>query len=120
MSINRVIVVLLQFILVCAPLAEQASALDHDNDLGNVDRELFQDSLKQRSSLRIKNTRNRIRVLATLQQGALLQELLAPEVTGHGSIPKSLEAATSQRNSHENSRQENLLLKEFTAETSNP
>lgn len=120
MSINRAIVVLLQFILVCAPLAEQATALDHDNDLGNIDRELFQDTLKQRSSLRIKNTRNRVRVIASLQQDDLLQELLTTEVIGHGSIPKDSETETSQSNSRENSRQENQLLKEFTTEKSNP
>lgn len=125
MSINRVIVVLLQFILACAPLAGQATALDDPEQLVNINKELFQDCLKLRDPLRMKNHRvakpsDRVPVLARLQQDDLLQELLTPEATGHGSIPKDSEAATSQSNSRENIRHENLLLKEFTAETSNP
>lgn len=133
MGINIVIVVLLQFILACAPMAGQATALDHDNDpeqLGNINSELFQEFLKQRDLVRVKNhrvvlPRERAMINARLQQDDLLQELLTPEVSGpvafgHGSIPKDSEAATSHSNSRENSRQENLLLKEFTVETSNP
>lgn len=133
MSINKVIVILLQFVLACAPLAGQAAALDYDNDpdqLGNIDRELFQDCLKQRDSLRVKSPgvllpRDRVRLLARLQPDDLLQELLAPEGIGpevidNGSTPKDSEAAALQSNSREYIRQENLLLKEFTAETLNP
>ncbi|NTW99034.1 MAG: hypothetical protein HGB35_03725 [Geobacteraceae bacterium] len=128
MSINRVIIVLLQFILACSPLAGQAAALDHDkypDQLMSIDRELFQECLKRRDSLRVKNhrvtlPRDRVQIHATLQQGNLLKELLSPEVIGHGSIPKDSEAAASQSISRENRRQENVLLKEFTAETSNP
>ena len=133
MSNTKVIVILLQFILACAPLAGQAAALDQDNDLdklGNIDRELVQDCLKQRDSLRVKSPgvllpRDRVRLLARLQPDDLLQELLAPEVIGpevinNGSIPKDSEATASQGKSREYIRQENLLLKEFTAETSNP
>lgn len=133
MSINKVIVILLLIMLACAPLAGQAAALDHDNDpdqLGNIEREMCRDCLNQRDPLLVQSyrevsPRNRVRVIVSLHQDDLLQELLVPEVTGpdvidNGSIQKDSEAAASQSNSREYIRQENLLLKEFTAEATNP
>lgn len=128
MSINKVIVILLQLILAFSPLAGQATALDHATDpeqLGAIDSELFQECLKLRDSLRMKDHRvakpvDRVRVIARLQQDDLLQKLLTPEVIGHGSIPKDSETVTSQSNSRESSRQENQLLKEFITEKSIP
>jgi hypothetical protein len=128
MNSNIAIIALLHIMLVCTPMVGQAAALDQDEDpdqLWDISRELFQDCLKQRESLQVKNhrivlPRDQVRIHAKLQQGDLLQELLTPEVIQHGSIQKGGEAGKSQNNSHENSRQENWLLKEFTAETSIP
>jgi hypothetical protein len=128
MNSKIVIVVLVQFMLACATLDGQAAALDQDKDpnqLWNINRELFQDCLNQRDSLRVKGNRvalprDRERIHAKLQQGDLLRELLTPEVIRHGSIQLAEVAGKSQKNSDENNRQENWLLKEFTAETSIP
>lgn len=128
MNSTLVIIALLQFMLVCTPLAGQAAALDQDEDpdqLWDISSELFQDCLKQRESLQVKSHRmalsqDRIRVCAKLQQGDLLQELLTSEVISHGSIQKTEVGGKSHINSHENKGQEGWLLKEITAETSIP
>lgn len=126
MNRNIVIVVLVQLILACTPLA--GHSLDQDkgpDQLWNIDRELFQDCLRQRESIRAKNhrmvlPRSRVRVHDGLRKNELLQELLAPEVVRLGSIRKAAVAGTTQKNRQETDRQENLLLKEFTAESSHP
>lgn len=128
MNSNIVIIALLQFTLLCTPLVWQAAAQDQDEDpdqLWDISRELFQDCLKQRNSLQVKNHRmmpplDLIRNGAILQQGDLLQELLAPEVVSHVLMQQSVNAGISQKNSYDNNRQENWFLKEFTAETSMP
>ena len=130
MNSKIVIAVAVQFMLACAPLVGQAAALERDKNpdqLWNIDidRELFQDCLKQRDSLRVKGNRmalpqDRVRINAKLQQGDLLHELLTPEVIRYGSIQMTEVAGKLQKNSHENNRQESWLLKEFTAETSIP
>lgn len=128
MNSNIVIIVLVQLMMVCTPLTGQAAALDRDTDqeqLWNIDRELFQDCLRQRDSLRMKHhrmvlPRARVRMHAMFQQGDLLQELLTPEVLRFGSNQSEVGAVESQKYSVENNRQESLILKEFTAETSNP
>ena len=84
MNSKIVIVVAVQFMLACAPLVGQAAALDRDKEQDqlwnmDIDRELFQDCLKQRDSLRVKGNRvalprDRERIHAKLQQGDLLRE----------------------------------------------
>jgi len=128
MNSTLVIIVLLQVMLVCTPLVGQAAALDQDEDpdqLWDINRELFQECLKQRDSLRVKShrivlPRGRVRIHAKLLQGDLLQELLTPEVIRHGSIQKAEDGEKSHIDSHIHNRQERWLLKEFTAETSIP
>ena len=76
MNSKIVIAVAVQFMLACAPLVGQAAALDRDKDPDlqwniDMDRELFQDCLKQRDSLRVKGNRmalpqDRIRIHAKL------------------------------------------------------
>lgn len=128
MNSNIITIALLQIMILCTPLTGQAAALDRDKahgQLWSVDRELFENSLKQRDSNRVKShrmtlPRARVRIHAGLRQGDLLQELLTPEVVRHGSFQKSEAGEKSQENITENSRQESLLLKEFTAEASIP
>jgi len=108
MKSNMVIVVLVQLMLVCTLLDGQAAAMDYDNDpdqLWKIDRELFQDCLKQRDPLHVKHHRivrppERVRIYANLQQDDLLRELLAPEVIRHGlaelSLTKELVTDVSQ------------------------
>jgi hypothetical protein len=124
MNSNIVMVALVQFMLACTPMVGQAGALDRENDpeqLWNIDRELFRDCLKQRDLLRVKHHRMvlpgaHVRMHAKFHQGDLLQELLTPEVIRPGSIQVAEVAGQSQKSRIENNRQENLLLKEFTAE----
>lgn len=128
MNSNIVIVVLVQFMLVCTLLDGQAAALDYDNDsdqLWKIDRELFQDYLKQRDLLRVKHHRidrppDRVWIYANLRQEDLLQELLASEDIRHGSITITEAAGKSQKNNHDSTRQESRLMKELAAETSIP
>lgn len=114
--------------LVCTPLIGQAATLGQGEDpdqLWDISRELFQECLKQRNSLQVKNHRGTLpldgmRIHAKLQQGDLLQELLTSDIIRHESTWMMDVGEKSQQNSHENSRLENLLLKEFTAEPSIP
>lgn len=94
MNNKMVIITLLQFMLFCTPLAGQAAALGQVNDaeqLSGIDRELYQDCLKEKDPLRLRNygivvARDRVRIRAILRQDDLLQELLTPEAIRQGSI----------------------------------
>lgn len=98
MNSKIIIFALLQFMLVCTPLVGQSAALDQDNDaeqLSDIDRELYQDYLKSRDPLILRNYgiaaarergRGRGRIRAILRQDDLLQELLTPEAIRQGSI----------------------------------
>lgn len=128
MNSNIIVIALLQFMLVCLPLVGQAAALGQDEDsdqLLDISRELFQDCIKQRDSLRVRShrvelPRDRVRIHAKLQQGDLLQELLTPEVIRHGSIQMTKVGGKSQIIGHGNNPQESWLLKEFTAASALP
>ncbi|MDD2581686.1 MAG: hypothetical protein PHR66_06815 [Desulfuromonadaceae bacterium] len=94
MNSKIIIVALQQFMLVCTPLVGQAAALEQFNDaeqLSGIDRELYQDCLKRRDPLRLRNygiavARDRVQIRAILRQDDLLQELLTPEAIRQGSI----------------------------------
>jgi hypothetical protein len=115
-----VIVVLVHFMLVCAPMFVQSAALNHSNQLLDIDRELFQACLKK-SSLRMKSNRtDQGRLHAKLQQDNLLRELLTSEAILHEPIQKAENAEKSPENCHENDRQERRMLEEILTETSSP
>lgn len=125
MNSNMVIAALVQLLIVCTPLAGRAAVLVRDtgpDQLRSIDRELYQDCLKRRDLVRGKNHRitvphSRVWNHPRLQQVDLLRELLDSEGVQHGST-RMAEIAKNERD--ENNRQENLLLEEFTAETTNP
>jgi len=120
MSSTLVIVVLVQFMLVCSPMLVLAAAPDHSNQLWDIERELYQVCLKE-SSLRMKNHRtDRGRLHAKLQQDNLLRELLASEAIHHEPIQKAENAGKSTEDCHENHRQESRMLDEILAETALP
>jgi len=129
MNSNLIIIALLQFTLFCTPLVWQAAALDLEEspDQQWICRELCPSSIKQKDSLPVKNQRmeppqDRMLNSTKLQQGDLLQELLAPEaeVVSHVSMQQGGKEGNSQNNSHDSDWQENSFLKEFTAEKTMP
>ncbi|MDD2271566.1 MAG: hypothetical protein PHP95_07510 [Desulfuromonadaceae bacterium] len=127
MNSNIVIIALLQFTLLCTPLVLQAAALDQDEDPDQrwVCKELCRVSNKQKNSLQVKSQRmipplDLIQNSAQLQQGELLQELLAPEVVSHVSMQQGGNEVGAGKYRHDTARQEDRLLKEFTAATSLP
>lgn len=125
MNSKIVIIALLQFSLLCTPLVLQSAALDLEGspDQRWICRELCPAIIEQNNPLPVKNHRmlppqDLIQNNAKRQQGDLLQELLVAEVISHVSMQQSVKTGIAQRNSLDNIRQDNKLLKEITAETS--
>lgn len=120
-----VIVVVLQFMLLCAPLYSQAAALSPGNKHGqfhSINRELVQGNIKLRSASVEKDNRQSSRgyVNSNLQQSWLLQELLISEVDYYGShqLP---EKKVNMHKSYINSKGvETGLLDELLVKTSLP
>jgi hypothetical protein len=127
MNSSIVIIALLQFTLLCTPLVLQAAALEQgeDSDQQWVCNELCRVSNEQESPLQVKNQRvippqDLTQNSAQLQQGELLRELLVPEVVSHISMQQGGNEVGAEKYRHDTARQENRLLKEFTAATSLP
>jgi hypothetical protein len=126
MNSKPVIVLVVQFMLGCAPLSRLAAALERDQDpvqQCSLNRKLSQDCLNHRDTSQVKDNRQTLlrqqgRIRSMPSQSDLLQELLPPSDISYESSQMTEEINKLHRISQENKEQETGLLEEFLVETS--
>jgi hypothetical protein len=128
MNSKLVIVLVVQFMLGCAPLNRQAAALERDQESVqqcNINQELSQDCLNPRDASRVKDNRlalllHRGRIRSMPLQSDLLQELLTSEDIRHESNQMTEEIIKLQRSGYKSKEQETGLLEELLVAASIP
>jgi hypothetical protein len=128
MNSKIVIVLVVQFTLVCAPPSRQAAALERDQDSVqqcSLNRKPSEECLNHQDISRVKENRQVLlrhqgRIRSMPSQSDLLQDLLTGEVIRHESIQLTEAAVPSQRNSYKIKGQETDLLEELLVTTSIP
>lgn len=128
MKISIIIVLVVQLMFACSPLASQAASPDRRGEtvqLWDIGREISPDCPRHKDELPVKESQHlRLRgngqTLARLQQGNLLQELLPSSDLQNVSIHSTAETNKSQKCVYGNKDQGSGLLQELLAEASDP
>jgi hypothetical protein len=128
MNSKPVIILAVQFMLACAPLSRQASALERDRNPVQQCRlypEQSQDCLNPRDTSRVKDNRqamlrHRRHIQAMPPPSDLLQELLPPSDISYESNQMQEEIKILPGICYKNTKQETGLLEELLVTTSIP
>jgi hypothetical protein len=126
MNRKLVIVLVVQFMLGCAPLSWQAAALERDQDSVqqcSLSRKPSEECPDHRDTSRVKDNRHALlrhqgRIQSIPSQGDLLQELLPPGEIRYGSDHMTEEINKLHRSSYKGKEQETGFLEELIVETS--
>jgi hypothetical protein len=126
MNNKLVIVLVVQFMLVCAPLSWQAAALERDQDSVqqcSLSRKPSEECPDLRDTSRVKDNRQallrhqkRVRIMPS--QSDLLQQLLPPGEIKYGSNRLTEEINKLHRSSYKRKEMETGFLEELIVETS--